>query len=132
VVKEPKNTADIRNKRKQAMGRIIGRIFHLAAYVQKNSPAGWSQTSCISKEQKYWLDPQRATMDDQENFKRGRENPYWISAIQDDFSFWVNSNLRLEFPKKKHQFDDAEAREWRRDFKSAVKESQREDRGIFI
>ena len=132
VVKEPKSIVSVRDKRKLAMRRMLGLILNLAAFIQKNSPAGWSQTSYISKEQKYWLDPLRGTMDDQEDFKKARENPDWISAIGDDFSSWVNSNLRKKFPDIKNQFDDVEEKEWQREFERAVKESQREGRGIFI
>lgn len=132
VIDAPKSVFPVRDQRKEALGVILGQILQLAAYIQQTSPAGWSETCQLTMPQKYWLDPQRETLDGQDEFKQARHNTEWTGTVMADFALWLNNLLLARFPKQKTEFDIVEYREWLREIESAIKASQRAKQGIFL
>ena len=132
VIEAEKSVVTVRNQRKEALGMILGQVLQLAAYLQQSQPPGWSQSCQLRMTQKYWLDPQRETLEGQEEFEQKRNDTNWPATVMADFAAWLNQLLRKRFPEKKADFDDAEHREWLREMESAIKSSQRAGQGIFL
>ena len=131
VVEAPKSVMPVREQRKQALSTIIGQIMQLAAYVQQYYPAGWSETSALNMRERYWLDPHRAELDEQDSFKEEREKYEWVRPVMEDFSRWLNDQLRKRFKQQAEDFNDAEYVEWLREIEAMVKASQRTHQGAF-
>ncbi len=131
VVESSKNVMEIRDKRKQALGLIIGQIFQQAEYIQTHYPAGWSEEYQLVMSQKYWLDSRRSALDGQEDFRLKRDQNDWGEEVMQYFANWLNKQLKAKFSEQKMEFDDAEYGEWLREMKSAIKASQRAQQGVF-
>ena len=133
VIDAEKKDVTVRNQRKEALGMILGQVLQLAASLQQNQPAGWSEAyKELKVEHKYWLDPQRETLQGQEKFRQSRHATDWPASVMADFAPWLTQLLRRQFPQKSADIDDAQSREWLREFKSAVKASQRAGQGVFL
>ncbi|XKM13991.1 type I-F CRISPR-associated protein Csy1 [Orbaceae bacterium ac157xtp] len=132
VVKTPHNNVDIREKRKvRALRFILAQFFNTVKKIRQTFPAGWSVDYCLSTHQKFWLDPKRAELPDQSEFKRALQQGDWLIEIQKEFAEWVNARLRKEFSGIDHQFTIAEHNEWQREFEKAVARSKRKKEGLF-
>ena len=131
VVEAPESVVEVRDQRKQALDLILGQVIQMAAHIQQHYPAGWSESYKLKMPHKYWLDPQRAEREGQELFKQERENGEWVSELMQDFSRWLNTQLKSKLKKRATDFDDAEQWEWFREAESAVKASIRAEEGIF-
>ena len=79
--------------------------------------------------QKYWLDPKRAELDDEEDFKQARENEDWRKAIEEEFANWLQGLLRTEFKAFAHHFADPEHNEWKREMEDEIKKTLRLGKG---
>ena len=132
VIEAEKSVVTVRNQRKEALGMILGQVLQLATYLQQNQPAGWSEVYQLKMAHKYWLDPQRETLQGQEEFRQSRNATDWPASVMADFALWLNQLLRKQFPQKSADIDDAEYREWLREIESAVKASQRAGQGVFL
>lgn len=132
VIDSPKSTVAIRDRRKEAVGLIIGQVFQLAATIQQNYTHGWSKDYDLKWHYKYWLDPRRESLEGEEDFKQLREKNEWTAPIMNEFSLWINLQLKKQFPKKDIDFSKAEQDEWCREIESAIKGSQRANQGIFL
>lgn len=132
IVKDQKNTVDIRDSRKVILDEIIYEIFTIATHIQNTYPAGWSNDyNNLSMSEKYWLDPKRAELEDELDFKEGRETKNWQIDIQTSFADWMQSVFQDEFKNNKHHFADPEHHEWQSEMKEAIKESIRLGQGVF-
>ena len=132
VIESKVNNKDIRERRKQnAFQTILAEIIHIAKSIQTQYPAGWSKDYQLNMAQKYWLDPHRATLDDEVDFARQYENGDWVDELGKQFALWINAILKKKFPAQESDFSDAEYQEWRREFQTAVKASQRKKEGVF-
>jgi CRISPR-associated protein Csy1 len=132
VVKSVKNTAEWRDQRKEALDIILAEVLGLAANVQAQYAAGWSKDYQLDMAEKYWLDPKRAEIEEEDVFAERRANDDWIKIIEQNFSLWLNDILKRKFPNKKYEFADAEYTEWVREMRDAIKASQRTGLGILI
>ena len=131
IVDAPKNVIKRRGDRKDAFAVILTLLLKFARHIQTSMPAGWSRDYSLPMSQKLWLDPNRAELIDEENFKYHYEQGNWLPELEKDFAFWIKSALKEKFKNTKKQFSDTESQEWRREFRKAVKASQRKKEGIF-
>ena len=126
-----KNNVEVRDARKDSLDLILARVFELAEHIQQSYSPGWSKEYRLDMVEKYWLDPKRALLDDEEVFAEARETTNWQQSICERFALWINERLQYEFPKQVIDFADPEYREWMREFEQAIKASLREGREVF-
>jgi CRISPR-associated protein Csy1 len=131
MVEAPKNIVEERDDRKDAFAVILSLLLKFARYIQTTQPAGWSRDYSLNFDEKLWLDPQRAQLENEEDFKKQYEQGDWQQSLEKRFATWVQNALKEKFKNFKQQFADPEFSEWRREFNAAVKASQRKREGIF-
>jgi CRISPR-associated protein Csy1 len=131
MVEAQKNVVEERDKRKDAFKEILSLLLKFARHIQTTLPAGWSRDYSLNFNEKLWLDPQRAQLENEEEFKKQYEQGDWQQSLEKRFATWVQNALKGKFKNFKQQFADPEFSEWRREFRSAVKASQRKREGIF-
>ena len=81
--------------------------------------------------EKYWLDPKRAELVGEEDFKVGREQTDWRSDIERYFANWLQNLLKQQFQEIAQYFGDSEYLEWRKEMEAAIKDSQLLGQGVF-
>ncbi|EGE24487.1 type I-F CRISPR-associated protein Csy1 [Moraxella catarrhalis] len=131
VVKDTRNTIDVRDKRKDAIDRLLHTIFGIA-HVLQNKPAGWSKTYALPLAQKIWLDPYRADLDGEAKFADEKTKQEWQKIILQDFASWFNQQLRSTVKELKFDFADAEYNEWQREIEEMQKFYERLGKGVFL
>ncbi|MWP47561.1 type I-F CRISPR-associated protein Csy1 [Gilliamella sp. Pas-s27] len=131
MVESPKNIVEERDDRKDAFAVILSLLLKFARYIQTTQPAGWSRDYSLNFDEKLWLDPQRAQLENEGDFKKQYEQGDWQQSLEKSFATWVQNALKEKFKNFKQQFADPEFSEWRREFRTAVKASQRKREGIF-
>ncbi len=131
TVRAEKNVVDIRNHRKHGLSQVLAEVLILAKNIQRRHPPGWSRDYSLSMPEKYWLDPNRASLEDEEAFAQIQEQADWHSTISEFFALWLNSNLRKKFPQCAASFGDAAFREWKGAMEDAIAASQRQGEGVF-
>jgi len=134
VVSSTKNNLEVRERRKNsALATILCQVIKMAYYIQTNAsyPPGWSKDHELDMAQKYWLDPKRANLEGEEDFKEGREQEEWIDRVVESFALWLNGDLRTTFKEFASDFNDAESAEWKREMHVAIKATQRAGSGVF-
>lgn len=131
MVQAPKNVVEERDNRKDALDIILSYILKFAKHIQQTMPAGWSREYSLKLNQKLWLDPNRAELEDEEDFKQYYDKGDWLVGIKQDFAFWIQCVLKNKFNDISEQFSDPEFNEWCSEFSAAVKASQRKKEGIF-
>lgn len=132
VIKTPYNNVNIREKRKsQAMRFILSQFFNTAKKIRNTYPAGWTIDYRLSLNQKCWLDPKRAELPDQLEFKKTLQESDWLDKIQTEFAIWINAEIRKQFKDIANQFATPESNEWQREFEKAVAKSKRRKEGLF-
>lgn len=131
VVKDARKIKDVRDKRKDAIDRMLHTIFAIAHTLQ-DKPAGWSKDYALSLSQKVWLDPYRADLDGEEAFAQYKSQNEWQKEILDDFASWFNNELREQFKNLKYDIADAEFIEWKRKIEEMQGFYQRMGKGVFL
>lgn len=132
VVRSSENNKQIRERRKKdAFDAILAQIISTAKQLQQALSAGWSKEYRLDMNQKYWLDPKRAELEDEINFAEQYQRGEWFIALEKQFALWVNAILKAEFKDTASHFDDAEVIEWQREFSDMVKASRRRNEGVF-
>lgn len=120
VVEAEKNIYPERDKRKLALELIAQTVLMQAKYIQNNSPAGWSKDYNLNEYQKYWLDPHRAELDGEDNFKHSTEQNHWTAEIIRQFALWVNACLKWRFKSIQQDFTTPEYNQWCREMEKAI------------
>ncbi|OBW95533.1 type I-F CRISPR-associated protein Csy1 [Gallibacterium salpingitidis] len=121
VVLAEKNIYPERDKRKEVINQIVEVVLSIAELYQQRD-AGWSKDyQHFNQDQKYWLDPKRADLEGEENFKEKFEKENWQNQVAKQFAGWVNFHLQKRFPEIAQDFSTAEANEWRRVFKRILR-----------
>lgn len=120
VVEAERNIYPERDKRKLALELITQTVLMQVALIQKNYPAGWSKNYKLNENQKYWLDPGRTELDNEENFKEIFERGEWISEIIRQFALWINHCLKREFKSVQQDFTTPEYNQWFKDMEKAI------------
>ncbi|MCO6552115.1 MAG: type I-F CRISPR-associated protein Csy1 [Gilliamella sp.] len=131
MVESPKNIVEERDDRKDAFAVILSLLLKFARYIQTTQSAGWSRDYSLNFDEKLWLDPQRAQLENEEDFKKQYEQGDWQQSLEKLFATWVQNALKEKFKNIKQQFADPEFSEWRREFSAAVKASQSKREVIF-
>lgn len=132
IIKNTTNNVKIRDARKATLDEIIYKVFEIAIGIKNTRPAGWSKDyPNLKVAQKYWLDPNRGELQDEEEFKQSRELGDWREEIEIAFAEWLQRLLKLEFNKIAHEFGEPEQYEWRDEFKDEIKKSVRLGNGVF-
>lgn len=131
VVKDARNNVDVRDKRKDAIDRMLHTIFAIAHTLQEKS-AGWSKDYALPLSQKIWLDPYRADLDGEEEFAQHKAQNEWQKEILEDFASWFNNELREQFQNLKYDIADAEFIEWKREIEDMQGHYQRMGKGVFL
>ncbi|TYA40039.1 type I-F CRISPR-associated protein Csy1 [Aggregatibacter actinomycetemcomitans] len=120
VVEAEKNIYPERDKRKLALELIAHTVLMQAKYIQNNSPTGWSKDYHLNEYQKYWLDPHRAELDGEDNFRHNIEQNHWTAEIIRQFALWVNACLKWRFKSIQQDFTTPEYNQWCREMEKAI------------
>ena len=132
-IRDARNIVDIREARKRAIDEMLFQIFSASDELRSSLPAGWSKDSNLERAQMLWLDPKRADLEDEEDFKAERElNDDWHRLIIHGFARWLNTLLQAEFKEKANDFGDPEHMEWEREIEDMIKRYERAGRGVFL
>lgn len=130
LIKTDYNNVNIRDARKAILSDIAYQVISLGETLQTIRPAGWTKDyHNLSMNQKYWLDPHRADLEGEENFKQARESEDWRTAIEVDFANWLQGILKTEFKAFAHDFADPEHNEWRSEIADEIKKALRLGKG---
>ncbi|EFX91401.1 hypothetical protein HMPREF0027_1553 [Actinobacillus ureae ATCC 25976] len=68
------------------------------AYKLQKRTAGWSRGYQLTWCEKYWLDPQLAKLNGEEQFHSALTQQDWISDVEQRFAAWLNALLKKRFP----------------------------------
>lgn len=132
MIEASRNTVKERDLRKDALSIILTILLRSAKNIQQTLPAGWSRDyKELDIYQQYWLDPKRADLSGEDNFKQYYQQGDWINEIEMQFADWIQGILKKRFPNIAPHFDDIEKAEWRREIHQAIKASQRNREGVW-
>ncbi|MFC1171890.1 type I-F CRISPR-associated protein Csy1 [Pasteurella multocida] len=120
VVEARKNGYQVRDSRIDALNNILSMFLFHAGLLQKQ-PAGWSKAYQLEPCEKYWLDPKRASLPEEEAFHVEYEQGDWVLDIERRFALWLNKRLQKRFPHIANDFDDTEYHEWRRNIRRTLR-----------
>ena len=130
IIKTNHNNVNIRDARKAILSDIAYQVISLGETIQTVRPAGWSRDyHDLSMNQKYWLDPKRAELEGEEDFRHARETEDWRTAIEVDFANWLQGIFKTEFKAFAHDFADPEHNEWKREIEDEIKKALRLGKG---
>lgn len=132
VVRHDGSTLSIRNTRKDAIGCLLQVLFSIAEDIREHQEPGWSIESHLDLTEQYWLDPKRADMSGQEDFREARLATDWTQDIVARIARWMTSVIKAEFKHSKHLFGDAVYAEWEREIESTVSRYERAGKGVFL
>jgi CRISPR-associated protein Csy1 len=131
VIEGEKNTIDVRDQRRYALDLIVATVLEVAMIIQRQYPDGWSRDYDLDMDEKLWLDPGRADIEDERPFADQRDSSKWIDAIERRFALWVNERLKSRFSNIRADFADPQHHEWSREFRDAIKVSLRSGQEVF-
>ncbi len=132
-IKDTRNIVDVREARKRAIDEVLYQTFNTAEDMRTNLPAGWSKDYELNCFEKLWLDPKRADLEGEEDFKSEREqDDEWHSKIVHSFARWLNTLMQTEFKAIASDFADAEHLEWEREIEDMKKRYERAGKGVFL
>lgn len=132
-IKDPRNVVDVREARKRAIDEVLYQIFSAAEDIRTNLPAGWSKDYELNRYEKLWLDPKRADLEGEEDFKSERDqDDAWHGKIVHGFARWLNTLMQAEFQAIASDFGDAEHLDWEREIEAMKKRYERAGKGVFL
>ena len=132
-IKDTRNIVDVRDARKLAIDEVLYQIFAAAEDIRTTMPAGWSKDYELEHIEKLWLDPKRADLKGEEEFKAEREkNDAWHAQIIHRFARWLNTLMQAEFKQIASDFGDAEHLNWEREIEDMQKRYERAGKGVFL
>lgn len=132
VVEQTLNNVKIRDVRKEAMDEILKRLFEFASYMRNELPAGWTKESELDECEQFWLDPKRAELPDEDEWRVRREQKDWHTQIIHRFARWINTLLQEKFKDIRTEISDAEHIQWERDIDAMKKLYERAGKGVFL
>jgi len=133
AIKNTRNIVDVREARKRAIDEVLYQVFATAEDIRTNMPAGWSKDYELDHSQKLWLDPKRADLEGEEDFKAEREQEDdWHRDIVHSFARWLNTLMQTEFKTIANDFGDAEHLDWEREIEDMKKRYERAGKGVFL
>jgi len=132
VVEQSRNNVSIRDVRKEAMDEILKRLFEFASYMRNDLPAGWTKESELDECEQFWLDPKRAELLGEEEWRMRREQSDWHTKIIHRFARWINTLLQERFKDIRTEISDAEHIQWERDMEAMKNLYERAGKGVFL
>lgn len=134
VIKSKHNPYTIREARKQAMNEILNRLFEFATYMRNELPEGWTIDHELDEVETFWLDPKRAEIPEQADWKARRDDPSndWNKKIIRRYARWINEVLQAKFEDIGSDFADPEHNQWERDIEAMQKQYERAGKGVFL
>jgi CRISPR-associated protein Csy1 len=133
TIKDTRNIVDVRDARKSAIDEVLYQIFAAAEDIRMTMPAGWSKDYELERHEKLWLDPKRADLEGEEEFKAEREqDDAWHHQIIHSFARWLNTLMQAEFKEIASDFGDAEHLDWEREIEDMQKRYERAGKGVFL
>lgn len=131
VLKDVRNTIDVRNRRKEAIAKLLHTIFAAAQQLQAQQ-AGWSRGYALDLSQKMWLDPKRGELAGEEDFALAKMQRDWQRDIIEQFASWLNHTLQKQLKNLRFAIGDAEHLQWQREIEAMKAEYERAGQGLFI
>ena len=132
-IEDTRNIVDVREARKRAIDEVLYQIFAAAADIRTSLPAGWSKDYELERAEKLWLDPKRADLEGEDEFKYEREqDDAWHGKIVHSFARWLNTLMQAEFKAIASDFGDAEHLDWEREIEDMKKRYERAGKGVFL
>lgn len=132
-IKDTRNIVDVRDARKSAIDEVLYQIFAAAEDIRMTMSAGWSKDYELERHEKLWLDPKRADLEGEEEFKAEREqDDAWHTQIIHSFARWLNTLMQAEFKELANDFGDAEHLDWEREIEDMKKRYKRAGKGVFL
>lgn len=132
LIKTDYNNVNIRSARQAILDDLLYQVLAIASSIQQTEVAGWTLDNALEYSEKLWLDPMRADLEGQEQFLKDRETTEWRKDISKRFANWVNARLKEEIKYAKHEFADAESKEWKKEMDDMIAQSQRQGKGVFL
>ena len=134
IIDDKSNNVSIRDARKKAMDEILSKLFEYAQFMRSELPAGWTIGYQLDECEAFWLDPKRADLPKQEEWKSRREDPdnNWDKQIVHRFARWLNTLLQDKFSEIRKDFADPEHIQWERDIEAMQKQYERAGKGVFL
>lgn len=132
-IKDTRNIVNVRYARKLAIDEVLYQIFAAAEDIRTTMPAGWSKDYELKHVEKLWLDPKRADLEGEEEFKAEREqDDAWHAQIIHSFARWLNTLMQAEFKQIASDFGDTEHLNWEREIEDMQKRYERAGKGVFL
>jgi len=109
---DPRPIMETRDRRDAYIDTLIDELLQLAAYYQNDLPAGWSRhpDTMLHEDECLWLDPYRARLPEETEFREQWLKMDWPDQIGLRFSRWVNGKLEQYLP-----VGDIESRHWKKE-----------------
>ncbi|HHE3508376.1 type I-F CRISPR-associated protein Csy1 [Pasteurella multocida] len=95
-----------------AVNTILQIVLSHVCFLQEQN-VGWSKAYSLAWEEKYWLDPKRAELEGETDFKEGYEIGEWREIIEHKFTLWIRYFLQKYFPSLNEDFKDTDYQELR-------------------
>ncbi|ARB74846.1 TPA: type I-F CRISPR-associated protein Csy1 [Pasteurella multocida] len=95
-----------------AVNTILQIVLSHVVFLQEQN-VGWSKAYSLAWEEKYWLDPKRAELEGETDFKEGYELGEWREIIEHKFTLWIRYFLQKYFPSLNEDFKDTDYQELR-------------------
>lgn len=107
---EPEANVRTRNRVDAYIDSLIDELVQLAGEYQQGLPAGWSRDADVelAQAERLWLDPQRAELPEEKDFREQWLRQDWPAQIGHRFGNWLNTQLEGRLP-----VGDAELRQWK-------------------
>jgi len=109
----PPPTMATRERQDAYIDMLIDELVQLAARYQSGWPPGWSlhPDTMLREDECLWLDPYRANIPSETEFRKKWLQLDWPNRIGDRFARWINGKLEQRLP-----VGDIEHRHWKKEF----------------
>lgn len=113
----PKPNKATREKVKSYVYILLDELFEIENEYINNFDAGWTKGDKIilDRDEQLWLDPNRAKLEGEEDFKEEYKSKVWKVKIGDKFARWLNSKLEDTISvgdKEFHNWNQKFMRRW--------------------
>jgi len=115
LLENPPQNKEVRRKRAHYVSSLIGELIQMAAEYRQGLITGWSRSPDVrfDEEECCWLDPYRARIPEEVEFRKSWMEMKWVAQVGARFARWLNDQLN-ELP-----VGDVEYREWKRELLKA-------------
>jgi len=109
---DPPKRWETRRDREDYVSSLIGELIQMADEYHRVLPRGWSRSVKIElpEAECLWLDPYRAKIPEESEFRENWMRMDWVDSIVSRFANWLNAQLEEDLP-----VGDVEYRQWKRE-----------------